>query len=113
VSSWDTTFIRLRAQYVRNAAGRVARIAEALDRLAATSDDAVALASLYREFHGFAGSGRIYGFADVSTSARTAEQEVAKQIMNDDAPTPDDLDRWQAVLAAIRTEFTKAAEDAE
>jgi chemotaxis protein histidine kinase CheA len=106
--SWDATYQRLRDQYVRNAEGRLARVAYAIALLEAAPADKAALADLHREFHGLAGSGRIYGFDEVSALGRTGEREIAEALQQEATPTLDDLARWRGLLERVRSQFDAA-----
>lgn len=63
-AGWDAALAELRAEYLAEAPGRLTRGNEALARLAGGQPEAAA--DLRRVFHGFAGSGRTYGFGRVS-----------------------------------------------
>jgi chemotaxis protein histidine kinase CheA len=110
VASWDATYRRLRSQYVRNAAGRVERTVCSLNAVTENPADAKALTDLHREFHGFAGSGRIYGFDEVSRIGREAEQYVAAMIKRGEHPSPRDVERCRAFLDQLRGLFDDANE---
>jgi chemotaxis protein histidine kinase CheA len=110
VSSWDATYRRLRAGYVQNAAGRFERMANALTALEFDPSDAPAVESLQREFHGLAGSGRIYGFGCVSDLGRAAERDVAEAIARPIELSRGDIERWRRALDLIRAEFDSTAE---
>jgi chemotaxis protein histidine kinase CheA len=111
VSSWDATYRRLRIQYVRNATGRIERTERALTAVGADPSNATALTELHREFHGFAGSGRIYGFADVSAIGRDGERDVAALITNNESPSPAALARLHELLDRLRALFDDAASE--
>ena len=63
-ADWDAALAGLRAEYLAEAPGRLARGNEALARLEAGQREAAA--DLRRVFHGFAGSGSTYGFPRVT-----------------------------------------------
>jgi len=65
----------LRAQYLADAPERVRELSAALGRLRAR--DQAALADLQRCFHRLAGSGGSYGFPEITSRSRAAEQAVA------------------------------------
>ncbi|MDH4276273.1 MAG: Hpt domain-containing protein, partial [Gammaproteobacteria bacterium] len=62
----------LRQQYVGQLPKKFAEIAEHWRQLRA-QDDATLRATLHRLTHSLAGSGATYGFPDISTAARRAE----------------------------------------
>jgi chemotaxis protein histidine kinase CheA len=109
-TAWETTFRRLRSQYVRNGAERVTRIESALAALAVDRADPETLADLHREFHSLAGSGRIYGLADLSDIGRAAARDVFEFIRHRASPSDSDIERWRDVGDRIRAEFGAAGE---
>jgi hypothetical protein len=113
VSSWDATYRRLRAQYVRNGAGRIERTERALSSVGEDPTNSTALTDLHREFHGFAGSGRIYGFAEVSAVGRDAERDVAALMATEAPPSLVDVERLRGRLDELRRLFAEAAEGLE
>lgn len=73
-TGWDAALAELRAEYLAEAPGRLARGRAALVRLRA--GERAAADELRRVFHGFAGSGRTYGF-DRVTELGLAGEELA------------------------------------
>jgi diguanylate cyclase (GGDEF)-like protein len=98
VASWDDAVAELRGEYLREAPERVARGTAALVRLRAGHDDAAQ--DLALAFHGFAGSGKTYGFARVSELGH--EGEVLCGTLGVPA-TPEQLSACAALLEGIRT----------
>ena len=66
MQGWQETYGELKEQYVKRSAERVAKIVEMLGLLIERPTDMDVVTQLGRQFHWLAGSGSMYGFAQVS-----------------------------------------------
>jgi HPt (histidine-containing phosphotransfer) domain-containing protein len=66
---------KVRASYARELPAIIDRV-EATWRSLQTRWDADAFGELHRDVHGMAGSGEVFGIADLGPTARTFEQEL-------------------------------------
>src|SRR5262245_17562193 len=104
-SNWEGTFRNLREQYVRGAEQRLENIAESLEKLRQSPQDAIALEDLKRHFHGLSGSGTTYGYPKVSAIGLEGEQSCQALIKVSGIPSGNDMDGWQNLLDSLRNEF--------
>jgi len=102
VESWDDALAELRAEYLREAAGRLEEIDRLLDVLSRESADEAAFRDLLRRFHGFAGSGTTYGLPQITALGLEGERECAALLARGAAPTPKDLHHWHALRGQLR-----------
>ena len=109
--SWDETLKELREQYIRGSSDRLANIDRALDVLEIQPADEIALKDLRRYFHGLGGSGKTYGFAQVTEIGLWGEQECDGILREKFLPTLDHLNRWRGFSEELRKEFQKASID--
>jgi diguanylate cyclase (GGDEF)-like protein len=92
---------RLRKRFVERSAARLQSAREALGRLAADAANQDALRGLMRIFHGFAGLGTSFGFADVTALGKEGELGCLAFVHAGSAPGPDDLADWSRTIDAI------------
>jgi diguanylate cyclase (GGDEF)-like protein len=109
--SWDETLKELREQYIRGSADRLASINRTLDALEIQPADEAALKELRRFFHGLGGSGKTYGFAQVTEIGLWGEQECDGLIKEKLPPTLDHLNRWRSFSEELRKQFEKGSID--
>ena len=102
MESWDDALAELRAEYLREAAGRLEEIDRLLDVLSRESADETAFRDLLRRFHGFAGSGTTYGLPQITALGLEGERECAALLARGAAPTPKDLHHWHALRGQLR-----------
>jgi diguanylate cyclase (GGDEF)-like protein len=102
VESWEEALVELRAEYLREGAGRLEEIDRLLNVLSRDSADETAFRDLLRRFHGFAGSGTSYGLPQITALALEGERECATLLARHAAPTAKDLHHWQALLGQLR-----------
>jgi len=102
VESWDDALAELRADYLREAAGRLEEIHRLLDVLSRDAADEAAFRDLLRRFHGFAGSGTTYGLPQITALGLEGERECAALLTRGEAPTPKDLHHWHALRGQLR-----------
>ena len=102
MESWDDALAELRAEYLREAAGRLEEIDRLLDVLSRESADEAAFRDLLRRFHGFAGSGTTYGLPQITALGLEGERECAALLARGAAPTPKDLHHWHALRGQLR-----------
>jgi diguanylate cyclase (GGDEF)-like protein len=103
MSDLDDGFRELQAEYLAEVPDRLAELREGLARLRGGATDAQEL--LRTKFHQLAGSGGSYGFPDISTIAREAEQFIRG------APswTAEDLERLDVAIARLAAVVAAAA----
>ena len=100
MESWDDAVAELRAEYLREAAGRLEEIDRLLDALSRDATDEASFRELLRRFHGFAGSGTTYGFPRVTQLGREGESTcMAAGRRAAGEPTPQELAGWEKVTA--------------
>jgi DNA-binding response OmpR family regulator len=109
--SWDDTLKELREQYIRGSSDRLANIDRTLDTLEIQPADETALRDLRRYFHGLGGSGKTYGFAQVTEIGLWGEQECDGLLREKLSPTLDHLNRWRSFSEELRKEFQKGTID--
>ena len=102
MESWDDAVAELRAEYLREAAGRLEEINRLLDVLSRDAADDTAFRDLLRRFHGFAGSGTTYGLPQITALGLEGERECATLLARGQAPTAKDLHHWHALLGQLR-----------
>jgi diguanylate cyclase (GGDEF)-like protein len=105
MDSWEETLRDLRAGYLRESAAKLEGLAGAVEQLAAHPEDDDLRNDLLRRFHAFAGSGRTYGFPQVSALGLEGETRSADLARHGTAPGPADFDRFRALVEALKTEF--------
>ncbi|MHB1326594.1 MAG: diguanylate cyclase [Gemmatimonadales bacterium] len=98
----DEFFEELRREYLAEAPARLNELRKDLEAMRAGESDAAA--SLKVRFHRLAGSGGSYGFPEISTAARAAEQWLGAH------PTPDaaGIEQVAGMLAQLATAFDLA-----
>ncbi|HSE42459.1 MAG TPA: response regulator, partial [Acidobacteriota bacterium] len=111
MSSWDDTLKDLREQYVRGSSDRLSNIDRTLETLENQPADENALRDLRRYFHGLGGSGKTYGFAQVTEIGLWGEQECDGLLREKVHPTLEHLNRWRGFLDELKKEFQKGSFD--
>lgn len=101
----DAIFQELRQQYLSEAPARLGELRK--DLAAACAGETDAVASLKTRFHRLAGSGGSYGFPDISTASREAEQWLARNREPDNTG----FAYLGASIGRIAAAFDKAARD--
>src|SRR5688572_10435391 len=112
MDSWEETLRDLRAGYLRESAAKLEGLAAAIDHLAADPEDDDLLNDLLRRFHAFAGSGRTYGFPQVSALGLTGETLCADLAQEGRHPAGPDFERFRGLVESLKTEFSDAGADA-
>jgi diguanylate cyclase (GGDEF)-like protein len=107
MESWEEAVAELRAGYVRESQAKLDEALRLVDRLGDAPADNEALAEVTRRFHAFAGSGKTYGFAEVSALAAQGERECATLRQRGAGPSPLDVDRWRGILEAMKRQLAK------
>src|SRR5439155_21424890 len=102
VESWDDAVAELRAEYLREAPGRLEEIDRLLDALSRDVADESSFRELLRRFHGFAGSGTTYGLPQITALGLEGERECAALLARAEAPTSKDLHHWHALRGQLR-----------
>jgi diguanylate cyclase (GGDEF)-like protein len=92
----------LRERFIRNSASKLDAIDQALGRLRARPADTEIADALLRLFHGFAGIGTTYGFAEVTSTARDAEGVFDRILAEHRAATAGEMLAANESLAAMR-----------
>jgi diguanylate cyclase (GGDEF)-like protein len=108
MDSWEETLRDLRAGYLRESAAKLDGLGAAVQALAAHPDDEDLLGDLLRRFHAFAGSGRTYGFPQVSALGLQGETRCAQLAREGHPPAADDLDGFRTLVEALKAEFGAA-----
>lgn len=90
----------LRVAYVQHLPGKLQEVRESLDAWVA-SQDADELFKLYRLAHSLAGSGAIYGLAEVSEKARAMEHFVKPFAEKKAQAAAADVETMRVHLAAL------------
>lgn len=105
MESLEQTLDRLRKEYRRGSADRIAKLEQALSRLEQNLSDADALKELRRHFHSLAGTGSIFGFPRLSELGLRGERVCDALIAGKSAPTSSELNQWRELLEALRAEL--------
>ena len=102
MESWDDALAELRAEYLREAAGRLEEIDRLLEALSRDGTDEGAFRDLLRRFHGFAGSGTTYGLPQITALGLEGERECAALLATGTPPTGKELHHWHGLLGQLR-----------
>jgi hypothetical protein len=103
VESWDDIFRELRSEFARRATPGIERAGTLLDHLSADRSDPRLLSELRRELLDLAGDSGRYGAPAVTALAQEGERACSALLDRAQPPAAIDLDRWRALLSAIRT----------
>jgi hypothetical protein len=101
MSHFDDIMEELRSAYLEETRRRAAAMALALDRLEREPDAAQTLGELVVQFHGLAGSGASYGFAELSLLGRLGEFDSGVRQRVGGACTREDLRTWRTLISQI------------
>lgn len=111
MSNFEDVLKGLRSIYLEETRQRVAAMARLLEHLerdpgpqGEQADDA--LGSLVVQFHGLAGTGASYGFAELSLLGRLGEHDAGTRQRLGGACTPEDFRTWRALVAQIEAAAT-------
>jgi diguanylate cyclase (GGDEF)-like protein len=107
MQGWQETFGELKEQYVRRSSERISQIVDVLGQLIERPGDLEIVSQLGRHFHWLAGSGSMYGYAEVSHLGAEGEQFCAGLLRTKKAPTNNDLARLKQLLNTLASEFSK------
>jgi len=110
---WQETFGELKEQYVRRSAERLSKIIEILSSLFQRPSDADLVVQLRQAFHWLAGSGTMYGFAEVSAKGAEGEALCESLLKNQRTPDGNDLEKLKQLLNQLSSEFTKTNTNVE
>src|SRR5271170_2788870 len=113
MQGWQETFGELKEQYVKRSSERIAKIVEVLAQLIENPSDLEIVSQLGRHFHWLAGSGSMYGYAEVSSLGAEGEQFCAAILRSKKAPTHADLSRLKHILNRLASEFSKGQSKAD
>jgi hypothetical protein len=102
VKTWDEIFCEMRAEFVRRSAPRLERAGNLLDHLTADRTDFGLLSAFRNELQDLAGHGGRYGSPAVAALADEGQRACAALLDRDQSPAATDLERWRALLRAIR-----------
>lgn len=108
MQGWEETYGELKDQYVKRSSERVAKIVEMLGLLIERPTDMDVVTQLGRQFHWLAGSGSMYGFAQVSVLGAEGENFCEGILRLRRAPTNDDLTRLKHLLNSLSAEFSRS-----
>ena len=105
--AWEETLRELQQQYIRGSSERLANIERALDHLDVDPSNMTALRELKRYFHGLSGSGKTYGFPQVTEIGLWGEQDCDLLIQQEQPPRVEHLGRWRGLLDELKREFQR------
>jgi diguanylate cyclase (GGDEF)-like protein len=108
MDSWEETLRDLRAGYLRESAAKVEGLSSAIQQLRAQPADGDLLNDLLRRFHAFAGSGRTYGFPQVSALGLEGETRCADRADEGATPTAADFQVFERLVESLKREFSEA-----
>lgn len=98
-------------RFLLRANTRLEAMSELILALGSDVRDRDRLEELMRHFHALAGLGGTYGFPAVSSIASDAEVDCGDVLASAHDPLPEDVERWRAWLAEIRSAFEITAPD--
>jgi diguanylate cyclase (GGDEF)-like protein len=107
MQGWQETFGELKEQYVKRSAERMSKIVEILGVLIERPSDMDVVTQLGRQFHWLAGSGSMYGFAEVSALGAEGEHFCENILRSKKTPSSQDLTRLKHILNTLSAEFSK------
>jgi diguanylate cyclase (GGDEF)-like protein len=113
MNGWQQTFGELKEQYVRRSAERLTKIVEMLGQLFQRPADTELLRQLRQHFHWLAGSGTMYGFAEVSTLGNEGEQLCEQLLRENRTPDGSTLEHLKRLLNTLSSEFSKSNSNTE
>ncbi|MBP9094846.1 response regulator [bacterium] len=113
MASWQETFSELKSQYVQRSTDRLAQIIELFTKLMSNPEDKDLAQQLSRHYHWLAGSGSMYGFQRVSALGLEGEKLCEAITRQSGAASKGDLERMQALLQELSTQFTGGDEAPE
>ncbi|HSP05856.1 MAG TPA: response regulator, partial [Acidobacteriota bacterium] len=105
--AWEETLRELQQQYIRGSSERLANIERAIDHLESDPTNVTALRDLKRYFHGLSGSGKTYGFPQVTEIGLWGEQDCDVLLQQEKLPKEEHLGRWRGLLEELRREFNR------
>src|SRR5688500_18317971 len=108
MDSWEETLRELRAGYLRESTAKLDGLSAAIDELEATPGDEAPKADVLRRFHAFAGSGRTYGFPQVSALGLEGETRCAAFLEESQTPAAADFQGLRDIVQRMRREFQAA-----
>ncbi len=91
----------LRAVYLEETLRRTAAMGRTLDQLEKNPAARSALSELVVHFHGLAGTGTSYGFAELSLLGRLGEHDSGIRQRMGETCGPEDFRTWRALVAQI------------
>ncbi|MFA7340357.1 MAG: response regulator [Candidatus Obscuribacterales bacterium] len=113
MASWQETFSELKSQYVQRSTDRLAQIIELFTKLMSNPEDKDLAQQLSRHYHWLAGSGSMYGFQRVSALGLEGEKICEVITRNSGPASKGDLERMQALLQELSTQFSGGDEAPE
>ncbi|MDP3509951.1 MAG: response regulator [Candidatus Melainabacteria bacterium] len=113
MASWQETFSELKSQYVQRSTDRLAQIIELFTKLMSNPEDKDLAQQLSRHYHWLAGSGSMYGFQRVSALGLEGEKLCETITRQSGAASKGDLERMQALLQELSTQFSGGDEAPE
>jgi hypothetical protein len=99
--NFDDIMKELRATYLEETRQRTAAMTLVIERLERNPGAAQSLAELVMQFHGLAGSGASYGFAELSLLGRLGEFDSGVRLRQGGVCTPEDIRTWRTLVAQI------------
>src|SRR5215469_4138124 len=107
MQDWKETFGELKEQYIKRSAERLSKIVEIFTSLFQRPGDRDLLIELRTAFHWLAGSGTMYGFAEVSAKGAEGEALCEALLKDQRAPDANDLEKLKQLLNQLSSEFNK------
>lgn len=98
---WQDTFNQLKTQYMQRSAEKLELIIELLRGLAKNPNDVNSLRDLMRHFHWLAGSGGIYGFAQITKLGTHGERLCEGLLAEERKLTSEDWQRLKALVDSV------------
>lgn len=101
MSHFENVMEELRALYLEETLRRAAAMNRTLDQLETDPAAGTALNELVVHFHGLAGTGTSYGFAELSLLGRLGEHDSGIRLRMGETCAPEDFRTWRALVAQI------------
>lgn len=102
---WQDTFNELKTQYMQRSTEKIALIQEGLRQLAKSPADVTLLRDLMRQFHWLAGSGGIYGFAQVTKLGMHGERLCDELLHAERQVGREDWEKLRALADSVQSAF--------
>lgn len=109
MESWDDLFNELKKEFIISALERLENIANALNTLTINNLDNSEInkltTQLHYNFHALTGSGRTYGFADISLLSAEAESFCQESLKDNSKLSIEQLERMNIICSKLKTDL--------